>query len=86
MSMMRKKMKVPPHGQLKDVEMVAVSDSKENWSEYYLSDGTSLRMKVVMTEVWRVVDEYDQEGNPIYITKSANVLTIIAAEGLRRPS
>jgi hypothetical protein len=54
--------------------------------EYYLSDGTSLRMKVVMTEVWRVVDEYDQEGNPVYITKSANVLTIIAAEGLRRPS
>ena len=83
---MRKKMKVPPHGELKDVEMVDITDSKESWSEYYLSDGTSLRMKVVMTEVWRVIDEYDQEGNPIYITKSANVLTVIAPEGLRRPS
>ena len=80
---MRKKIKVPPHGQEKEVEMVDVNESREQWSSYYLSDGTELRMKPVMTEVWRVIDEYDQEGNPIYITKSANVLTVISSEGLR---
>lgn len=85
MAPMRRKIKVPPHGQEKEVEMVDVTESREQWSSYYLSDGTELRMKPVMTEVWRVIDEYDQEGNPTYITKSANIITVIASDALRKP-
>lgn len=81
----RKKMNVPPHGELKEVEMVDVSDSKESWNEYYLSDGTSLRMKIFVTEVWRVIGEYDAEGNPIYFVKSGNILSVLAPDALRRP-
>ena len=44
----------------------------------------SLKMKLVATEVWRVVDEWDQEGNPIYVVKSSNVLTVNPPEELRR--
>ena len=37
----------------------------EEWQEYELSDGSTVRTKCVVTDLTRIVD-YDPSGNPLY--------------------
>jgi hypothetical protein len=57
---------------------------REDWNEYDLEDGTTLRMKTVVSEIVRVEGEYDREGNPIYIIKSANMLVVKSPDNLKK--
>lgn len=65
-------------------ELVLVQETREQWNQYQLEDGSTLRLKTVATEIYRVEGEYDQEGNPVYVIKSANILSVIAPEELKR--
>lgn len=65
-------------------EVIPVQQAQEGWSQYLLADGSIVKMKVVVTDVFRVENEYDAEGNPIYYLKSTNVLSVNASEELRR--
>jgi hypothetical protein len=68
-----------------DAVPVAVEDQHESWNEYTLSDGTVLRFKPVVTEVLRVKDTFDPEGNPVYWLKWNNVIVLSRVpEELRR--
>lgn len=67
-----------------DAELVDVEEAKEAWNELKLADGSALRLKQVVTEVWRLVDVWDPEGNPQYYVKSAGILTVQAPEHLKR--
>ncbi len=58
--------------------------AKEDWNEYELHDGAILRLRVVLSDVMRVNGQYDGEGNPVYVTKSGNVLTVRAPDSLKR--
>lgn len=70
----------------RDVEATLVDFviGREDWNEYQLHDGTVLRLRVVVSEVFRLHGEWDAEGNPVYIVKSGNVLVVRAAENLKR--
>ncbi len=80
----RRKIQFPPGAPPKEAELVPVNTSNENWNEYILQDGSVIRLKAVATEIWRILDEYDQDGNPVYFVKSGNMITVIAPENLRR--
>ena len=56
--------------------VVEVDESTERFSDIKLQDGTSLRMKPVVTEVIRVDGQWDSEGNPLYVVRSANVMVV----------
>jgi len=78
--------KIPgPGGELKDAELMEVQRSNEQWSECLLGDGSVIKLKAVVTEIWRIVGEYDNEGNPIYVVKSRNVVTVTSPDELRKP-
>lgn len=81
----RRKIAVAPGGPNKDGELVEVQQSSEQWNQYLLADGSVIRFKAVVTEVWRIIDEHDSEGNPAYIVRSRNVVTVTAPEELRKP-
>jgi len=49
---------------------------KEDWNEYQLSDGKVLRMKTVVSDVYRIEGEVDPEGNQIYQIRSTNVVRV----------
>lgn len=57
---------------------------REYWNEYLLDDGTILKLKPVATEAFRVEGQYDNEGNPVYVLKSQNVLIVSPPDHLRR--
>ncbi len=80
----RRKVKIPFNGQDVDAELVDVSQTSERWNEYLLDDGTILKVKLVLTNVYRVTGQHDAEGNPVYILQSTNVVSTNAPENLRK--
>jgi len=56
---------------------------KEDWNEYQLVDGTVIKMKLVVSEILRIEGEYDNEGNPVYRIKSANVPMVKSPDSLK---
>lgn len=71
-----------------DGRMVATEvdmlDAKELWSEYRLSDGTTLRVKPVMIAVFRADGQESVDGEPIYNTKSTLVMDVRANGVMKR--
>lgn len=82
--MERKKQLRLPDGSVRSVTELGYRPSAEYWNEYLADDGTVIRVKLVVTEIMRVDDQYDPEGNPTYILKSSNVTAISAPDELRR--
>lgn len=80
---MEKKIKVNFQEKLVDgIEMEY--KAKEEWNIYELSDGTTLRLKPVTTSIAKVLNQYDANGNPIYIVQSSNVLGVSSPEELKK--
>lgn len=80
----KRRIPLGPGGPEKDAQLVDVQQSSEYWNQYLLGDGTVVKMKLVVTEVWRIDGEWDQEGNPIYVVKSSNVVTVNPPDELRK--
>ena len=76
--------KVNYQGREVEATIVDFRIEKEDWCEYQLLDGSHLRLRVVLSDVLRVTGEYDPEGNPVYVTKSGNVLVVRAPDNLRK--
>ena len=80
--------KVPvtlPNGQPGTGVDVPIRESTERWSEFQLEDGTVVRAKFSMISAVRVDNEYDNVGNPIYLSNGVPTLAIISVpEKLRR--
>jgi hypothetical protein len=81
--MSEKRVKVPFQGRLIDGEEVAFREIDERWNEYDLSDGTRIRIKLVLTKVLRL-DEYNPDNDPVYVIASQNVLVTDVPAGLKR--
>lgn len=57
---------------------------REDWNEYDLEDGSTVRMKAVVSEVLRLEGQYDSDNNPVYLVKSANMLVVKAPDNLKK--
>jgi len=70
----------------KDVDALEIrfKSVHEEWSQYDLEDGSTIRMKLVVTEIFRVEGEYDPENNPVYVIKSGNMAVVKSPDDLKR--
>ena len=59
-----------------DAMDVPITESNERWSELKLEDGTIIRVKQSVATVARM-DEYDPEGNPVYVVRSTPTVAVI---------
>jgi hypothetical protein len=62
-----------------EIEMI---EAKERWSEYRLSDGTTLRLKPVMIAIFRADGQYTPDGEPVYNMKSTLITDVRAPASL----
>jgi|APFre7841882630_1041343.scaffolds.fasta_scaffold13533_4 hypothetical protein len=83
---MERNIKVPFEGKIVEGLEMDFKSVKEDWNEYQVNDGAIIRMKVVVTNIAKIPDKYDPEGNPIYVVKSSNVLSTSAPEKLKKGS
>jgi hypothetical protein len=65
-------------------ELVPFENREEPWCVYQCSDGTTLRVKLVVSEIVRVDGMYTGEGDPVYVVKSSNVISTEVPEALRK--
>ena len=84
--MAERKRKIPlgPDGEMKEVTVLNFNPTAEHWTEVFVDDGTVIKLKLVITDVYRVDGEYDAEGNPVYSVRSQNILRVDSPEKLRR--
>jgi len=71
-------MKIKYGPQEVEADPVEIVKADEPWCEYVLADGTKIRIKHVLGAVFRACDVYNDSGEPLYITRSQNV--VIASE------
>jgi len=71
-------------GQMRDATIVDFEADKESFSTYILHDGTSLKIKAVLTEVLRIDGLYQPNGDPVYGVSATQVVAVNAPESLRR--
>ena len=58
-----------------EIEML---ETKETWSLYRLSDGTTLRIKPVMIAIFRADGQQTADGEPVYSMKSTLITDVRA--------
>ena len=64
-----------PQGVVEGID-VPIKEATEKWSEVTLADGTILRIKPNVLTVTRVDNQYDPEGNPMYVLMSSQMMTV----------
>jgi hypothetical protein len=66
-------------------EVVEFEPVPETWTHYKLVDGTTLKMKLSLLEVIRLVNEFQpQTGEPVYVFTAQNIVNINAPEELKK--
>jgi len=81
---MSEKIKLNFGSEMVDATPVEINQANEYFNQYFLDDGTILKMKLVATKVFRIDDRYDQEGNPVYFVQSTNVLSVNSPQELKK--
>jgi len=61
---------------LEQGEDIDIVEEEEKWNTYKLSDGTTLKVKLVLREVKRL-KKWRPDGNPIYMINTSNVVRTI---------
>jgi hypothetical protein len=55
----------------------------EPWSQFKLADGSQIKAKLILVNVARL-DEYTDQGDPVYQFQIQQIVTVIAPEELKR--
>ena len=65
-----------PIGALAGSTDLDFDEVEENWNTYTLSDGTTMKVKLVLRGVKRL-KRYEPDGTPIYVINSINVVRAV---------
>jgi hypothetical protein len=83
---MGKKQITGPDGSAIEGEIISVNSSSEHWNQYLLEDGTVMKLKCVLMDVLRSDSVFDNDGNPMYVVKTQNVVTVDVPDKLKKGS
>jgi hypothetical protein len=72
------------NGQQVTGEPVTAETSNEPWAQYTLSDGTTVKVKIVLLDAARLDAYNDQTNDPIYQLQFQQIIGIVAPEKLKR--
>jgi len=59
-------------------------EAAENWSEYRLADGSTIKLKNVVSRILRLVDRKRDDGSPFFVVEGSAILTTILPSGENR--
>lgn len=67
-----------------DGEMMDIKRRDEQWSEFTLTDGATIRIKPVIIEIRKLKNQFAPNGDPIYAVKSAVVTDSKIPDNLKK--
>lgn len=65
---------------LKDATLMDIIASSDPWASVTLDDGSVLRYKHPVLKVFKLVDAYDEAGNPIYLMQHSPMISASVPE------
>lgn len=65
-------------------ETIDFEVDKESWNVYSLDDGTKLKTRLVVAQVVRLEGEYNDQGDPIYLINSQNIVSADVPEHMKK--
>ncbi len=65
-----------PQEALADAVELDFAEEEEHWNIYKLSDGTRLKVRLVLRGVKRL-SQYEPDGNPVYVINTLNVVRAV---------
>lgn len=78
--------KIQFQGKMVDAFEVEFTSLREDWNIYQVADGSKIRAKTVVSNIYRVPGVYDAQGNPLYVITSGNVVSAESPDRLKKPS
>jgi hypothetical protein len=75
-----KKVRMNLGGQSVEAEMMLFKAIEEPWSLYKLDDGTTLKVKIVLSDVYKIPIPDPLTGLPQFIIRASNVLSVDVAD------
>jgi hypothetical protein len=75
-----KKVRMNLGGQSVEAEMMVFKAIEEPWSLYKLDDGTTLKVKIVLSDVYKIPIPDPLTGLPQFIIRASNVLSVDVAD------
>jgi len=63
-----------PQGEVVEADEIEIVSEEEYWNKYELADGTVVKVKPVVVRIVRLRDTYSQDGSPVYLVESKNVI------------
>lgn len=70
------KIKLNLGGQTVEVEKMDFKPIEENWSLYKLEDGTIVKLKLIVSDVFKLPEPDPLTGLPQLLVKSGNVMSV----------
>ena len=65
-----------PQDALEESVDLDFTEVEEHWNAYQLSDGTKLKVKLIIRGVKRL-SQYEPDGTPVYLINSINVVRAV---------
>jgi hypothetical protein len=62
-----------------EAEDMEFKTGREEWNEYQVEDGFTVRIKLVVSSILKT-GERDPQGNPVYIVQSTNIVKVLPPE------
>ena len=78
---MSKRTKVFVQGKQVDAVELSFETVREEWNEYKCEDGSTIRLKTVVSKIHRSDLRNEVTGEPIFMVRSSNIVDVVAAEG-----
>ena len=66
-----------------EAEDMEFTTGREDWNEYQVEDGFTVRIKLVVSSILKTGDR-DPQGNPVYIVQSTNIVKVLPPETYSR--
>ena len=66
-----------------EAEDMEFKPAREDWNEYQVEDGYSVRIKLVVSSILKTGDR-DPQGNPVYIVQSTKIVKVLPPETYSR--
>jgi len=80
----RRRKLLGPDGTTVDAIELPFQTGAEHWNEYLLHDGSVVRLKTVVTEIFKIEGKFDAEGNPQYVLKSTQIVSLSPSDRARQ--
>jgi len=71
------------NGKMVAGETVAFESTTEPFAQYTLSDGTTVKVKMIMLDAVRL-DTYSDQGDPMYQFQFQQIIGVVAPDSLKR--